>query len=344
MADLSDIQKRKNEHINITLKRDVSSAISTGFESFSFQHCALPDIDLAQVAINTRFLGLDLKSPMMISSMTGGTNEGDRINRNLAEAAQEKRIAMGVGSQRAAIECGSKTQSVQLRKIAPSIPLLANLGAVQLNYGFSVEDCQKAVDLIEADGLILHLNPLQEALQKEGQTNFEGLSAKIEQICSKLIVPVIVKEVGWGISAPIARHLVDLGVAVIDAAGAGGTSWSEVEKYRASEKHLFEISSQFRDWGIPTAYAVRDIRRALPDTPIIASGGLQRGMDLAKAIALGATIGGFAGRFLQAATTSTQQVLDVIDEISQELRITMFAVGAGNIADLSKTKIISRED
>lgn len=344
MVDLSDIQKRKNDHINITLKKDVRSATSNGFDVFSFQHCALPEIDLAQVTGNTNFIGFDLNSPILISSMTGGTDEGDRINRNLAEAAQEKRVAMGVGSQRAAIEGGSKMPSAQLRKIAPSIPLFANLGAVQLNYGFSIDECQRVVDLIEANGLILHLNPLQEALQQEGQTNFKGLSAKIGQICTKINIPVIVKEVGWGISAPIARLLVELGVSVIDVAGAGGTSWSEVEKYRTSDKRIFEISSQFKDWGIPTAYAVRDIRNALPDTPIIASGGLRRGMDLAKAIALGATIGGFAGRLLEAASQSTEQVVEVIDEISLELRITMFAAGVGNVKELSKIKLISRED
>jgi len=344
MADLSDIQKRKNDHINITLKRDVSSAITARFEDFSFQHCALPDIDFAKVSTNTRFLGFDLHSPILISSMTGGTDEGERINRNLAEAAQEKQIAMGVGSQRASIECGSKTQGVQLRTIAPSVPLFANLGAVQLNYGFSVDECQKAVDLIEANGLILHLNPLQEALQQEGQTNFKGLSAKIELICSKINVPVIVKEVGWGISAPIAKHLVELGVSVIDVSGAGGTSWSEVEKYRTSDSRLYEISSQFRDWGIPTAFAVRNIRRVLPDTPIIASGGLRRGMDLAKSIALGATIGGFAGRFLKAAAASTKQVIEVIDEISLELRIAMFAAGVENIESLSTVPLIFKEE
>lgn len=344
MVDLSDIQKRKNDHINITLSKDIRSAISSGFDSFTFQHCALPDIDLDQVTINSVFLGFDLNSPIFISSMTGGTDEGDRINRNLAEAAQARQIAMGVGSQRAAIENDSETYRAQLRKIAPSIPLFANLGAVQLNYGFSINECQRAVDLIEANGLILHLNPLQEALQQEGQTNFKDLSAKIEQICSKLNVPVIVKEVGWGISTPIARKLVDLGVSVIDVAGAGGTSWSEVEKYRTSDKRLFDISSQFKDWGIPTAYAVRDIRNALPSTPIIASGGLWRGMDLAKAIALGATVGGFAGRLLKAAAKSTEQVVEVIDEISLELRITMFAAGVGNVKDLAKINLVSRKD
>jgi isopentenyl-diphosphate delta-isomerase len=343
MADLSDIQKRKNDHIDITLKKDVRSALSNGFDLFTFQHCALPEIDLAEVTINTVFLGFSMNAPIMISSMTGGTIEGDRINRNLAEAAQEMKIAMGVGSQRAQIESGDKPDSSQLRKIAPSIPLFANLGAVQLNYGFTIEECKKAVDLIEADGLILHLNPLQEALQKEGQTNFKGLSAKIEQVCSQIDVPVIVKEVGWGISASIARRLVDLGVAVIDVAGAGGTSWSEVEKYRASDKKFFEISSEYKDWGIPTAIAVRDVRNVLPDMPIIASGGLRNGMDLAKAIALGASIGGFAGRLLKAASESTDQVIALIDQISLELRITMFAAGAGNVKDLSNITLNYRE-
>ncbi len=343
MADLSDIQKRKNDHIDITLKKDVRSALDNGFDLFSFQHCALPEMDLTEVTINNVFLNYQLNAPIIISSMTGGTAEGDRINRNLAEAAQEKQIAMGIGSQRAQIESGRRTKGTQLRKIAPTIPLFANLGAVQLNYGFSIEECKEAVDLIEANGLILHLNPLQEALQREGQTNFKELSVKIEQICSELNVPVIVKEVGWGISASIARHLVNLGVSVIDVAGAGGTSWSEVEKFRTSDERLIEISSKFKDWGIPTAFAVRDVRTVLTDIPIIASGGLRNGLDLAKAIALGATIGGFAGRLLKAATQSTDRVIEIIDQISLELRITMFAAGARNIKELSKITLNFRE-
>ncbi len=340
---MNDIRQRKDDHLHINLHKDVNSEISTGFEQYAFVHCALPDLNFEEVSTRTNFLGFELNYPILISSMTGGTQEGDRVNLHLAEAAENKRIAMGVGSQRAVIEDSSRISKSQLRKAAPTIPLFANLGAVQLNYGFSIDECQRAVDLIEANGLILHLNPLQEALQQGGQTNFAGLSKKIELVCSKIKVPVIVKEVGWGISAAAARHLADLGVAVIDVAGAGGTSWSEVERYRTDDEMHHRISAQFRGWGIPTAEAVIQVHEALPNIPIIASGGLKRGMDLAKSMALGAALGGFAGVLLKPAAISTQKVIEALDEIALELRLTMFAAGLGNINSLAAAKLVHRE-
>jgi isopentenyl-diphosphate delta-isomerase len=341
-SKMNETQKRKDDHLHINLKKDVSSDIRTGFEQYAFDHCALPELDFGKISTSIKFLGFGLNYPILVSSMTGGTKEGDLINIHLAEAAQELNIAMGVGSQRAAIEGNDKTRGIELRKYAPTIPLFANLGAIQLNYGFSIEECKKAVEMIKADALILHLNSLQEALQQNGQTNFAGLSKKIELVCSKMEIPVIVKEVGWGISAATAKRLVDLGVAVIDVAGAGGTSWSEVEKHRSQDDVHHRISAQFRGWGIPTADAIIQVHDALPNTPIIASGGLKRGMELAKSIALGASLGGFAGALLKPAAISMEKVLEVVDEITLELRLTMFAAGLGNIDALSNNSSIHK--
>ena len=223
---------RKTDHIQINLREDVSSDITTGLEAYHFIHNALPEIDLKDIDLSTSFLSKSLKFPLLISSMTGGTPDGEKINGILAAAAEKLGCAMGVGSLRAGIDNPASAGTYQVRKSAPNILLLANLGAVQLNYGYDLDQCRKAVDIIDADGLILHLNPLQEALQPEGQTNFSGLLRKIENICSHLGKPVIIKEVGWGISDTIARQLSNAGVTAIDVAGAGGTSWSQVEMHR----------------------------------------------------------------------------------------------------------------
>ena len=203
-----------------------------------------------------------LAAPLLISSMTGGTSQAGIINRRLAEAAQQVKIAIGVGSQRAAIEDPSQAASFQVRRFAPDVLLFANLGAVQLNYGYTIEHCRRAVEMIEADGLLLHLNPLQEALQPEGNPHFAGLLKKIETVCRALPVPVIAKEVGWGISEDVARSLAEAGVAAIDVAGAGGTSWSQVEKHRAGEPYLAGMAEDFIDWGIPTATSIQNVHRA----------------------------------------------------------------------------------
>ncbi|HHH82977.1 MAG TPA: type 2 isopentenyl-diphosphate Delta-isomerase, partial [Chloroflexi bacterium] len=248
-------------------------------------------------------------------------------------------IALALGSQRAAIENPSLAASFQLRKVAPDIPILANLGAVQLNYGYGVDQCRQAVEMAQADALILHLNPLQEALQPEGDTNFASLLPKIETICRSLSVPVIIKEVGWGISASVAKRLVGAGVWAIDVAGAGGTSWSQVEMHRAEDTARADLAAIFRAWGIPTSRAIREVRAALPETPVIASGGLADGLDLAKCIALGADLGGMAGIFLRAAAQSTETVIDRIDLIREQLRVTMFAIGCKDLHALSRAEL-----
>ncbi len=340
MDHLPTTESRKSDHIRINLEEDVRSALTTGLERFFFIHEALPELNLEEIDLRLSLFGKSLNAPILISSMTGGTEKAAQINQRLAEAAQETRIAMGVGSQRVALENAQWRDSFQIRKYAPDILLFANLGAVQLNYGYTVEHCQRAVDMIQADALILHLNSLQEAIQPEGDTRFAGLIDKIEQVCKHISVPVIGKEVGWGISERTARMLVNAGVAAIDVAGAGGTSWSQVEMYRTTDERRARIAAAFRDWGIPTAYSIKMVKRAVPEVPVIASGGLKSGVDIAKCIALGACMGGMAGQFLKAATQSTEAVIQLIEEIREEIRITMFGVGAANLSALSQTPLI----
>jgi isopentenyl-diphosphate delta-isomerase len=271
--------------------------------------------------------------------MTGGAAETERINKNLAIAAQAMGIGMGLGSQRAAIEDPHLVRTYQVRDVAPDILLLANLGAVQLNAAYGIDQCRRAVEMIQADGLILHLNPLQEAIQPGGNTNWSGLLAKIETLCRALPVPVVVKEVGWGISEKIARWLAEAGVAGIDVAGAGGTSWSEVEKHRADERGR-RIAEAFATWGIPTAEAITMARRAAPDRVIIASGGIRSGLDVAKAIALGADAAGMAWPLLQLANESSEAVIAGLEETIAVLRIAMFCVGARDLAALRKAELV----
>jgi isopentenyl-diphosphate delta-isomerase len=258
----------------------------------------------------------------------------------LAEAAQTAGVVMGVGSQRAALEKPDVAETFRVRRYAPDILLFANIGAVQLNYGYTVDHCRRAVDMIEADALILHLNALQEAVQPEGDTRFSGLVDKIAEVCSVLSVPVIAKEVGWGISEQAAKMLKDAGVSAIDVAGAGGTSWSQVEKYRIQDESLARVAAAFRDWGIPTAESILMVRQAAPGLPVFASGGLRSGVDIAKCIALGACLGGMAGPFLKAAALSLEDTLQTVAEVRREIQICMFSAGAASIAQLQHTPLV----
>ncbi len=333
----SQTEQRKGDHLRIVLQQDVQSkGVTTGFEQVRLPHCALPDLDARKIALSLSLWGRSLRAPFLISSMTGGTAEAGRINRRLAEAAQELGIGMGLGSQRAAIEDALLAATYQVRRYAPDVLLLANLGAVQLNYGYGPDECQRAVDMIEADALILHLNALQEAVQPRGNTNFAGLLKKIEQVCRALPVPVVAKEVGNGISGAVARQLVDAGVAAIDVAGAGGTSWSEVESHRQEGRQGVSVARAFAGWGIPTAEAIRQVREALPKVVIIGSGGIRSGVDAAKAIALGADLVGTAAPMLAPATNLTEAVVERYSTYIEQLRVAMFCVGAGDLAALRR--------
>jgi isopentenyl-diphosphate delta-isomerase len=336
-------QERKADHIRINLEEDVNfKALTTGLENFRFRHNALPELDLARIDTTTEFLDKRLKAPILIASMTGGTEQAGRINQTLAEAAEAYGIAMGVGSQRAAVEDPALAETFEVRSVAPNILLFANLGAVQLNYGYSLDHCRRAVDICRADALILHFNALQEAVQPEGDGNFSGLYDKVEAICRTLPLPVIAKEVGWGFSEENARRLAECGVAAIDVAGSGGTSWSQVEMYRAQTEKQRRIAATFIDWGTPTVEAIFNVCRGAPDMPIIASGGLRNGLDIAKCIALGASLGSMAGPFLKAAVQSLEAVAEMIEITQTELRIAMFAAGIPSLAALKNTPHIMK--
>lgn len=340
------IDQRKADHIRINLEEDVSfPTLTTGLERFRFVHQALPELALADVDPHVKLFGKRVTAPILVSSMTGGTAEAQAINRNLAIAAEAQGLAMGVGSQRAGLEQTATATTFRVRDLAPSLLLFANLGAVQLNYGYGVDHCRRAVEMIEADALILHLNPLQEVVQAEGDSNWRGLLHKIEQVCAQLEQPVIIKEVGWGISESVARRLIEAGVSAIDVAGAGGTSWSQVEMHRAPTSRLRRLAGAFADWGIPTAeslQAVRHARQALgrPALSIFASGGIRTGQDIAKCVALGADLVGLASPFLRRAVESAEAVAEEMELLSTELRVAMFCSGAATIAALRQPGVL----
>ena len=336
MTKVAPIDQRKSDHIRINLEQDVRSGLTTGLENYHFTHEALPELDLDRIDTSLSLFGKKLSAPVLISSMTGGTEEAGEINQRLAEAAQEVSVAMGVGSQRAALEHPEQIPTFAItRKVAPDILLFANLGAVQLNYGYGVDECRRAVDMIAADALILHLNPLQEAVQDAGDTNFAGLAKKIEAVCKKLEVPVIAKEVGWGISGRTAKLLAECGVSAIDVAGAGGTSWSQVEMHRAPDEFTRKLAGTFVGWGIPTAESILNVKRVLPEMAIFASGGLKDGLDIAKCVALGTTLGGMAGQFLKAAAVSTEKTVETMKLTKRQIEVTMQMASAMNLVQLS---------
>jgi isopentenyl-diphosphate delta-isomerase len=352
--------QRKAEHIRICLEEDVqfhnsaapndnvggasfATVSGSGFDRYHFTHCCLPEIDYQDIDVTTSFLGKDLGAPILISSMTGGTEQAKTINYRLAEVAQQYRLAMGVGSQRVAVEYPGVADTFQVRKVAPDLLLFANLGAVQLNYRYGMDECRRVVESLEADALILHLNPLQECIQPKGDTNFKGLLDRIASVCQQLSVPVIVKEVGNGISAPMAQKLIAAGVSAIDVAGAGGTSWAKVESKRAETDLQRRLGQTFGDWGIPTSECLRSIRQVDADIPLIASGGLRNGLDLAKSIALGADLGGLAFPFLQAADISTTAVAELAQVLIAEMKTALFCTGNANLAALKQAEVISKE-
>ncbi len=337
---------RKDEHIRINLERNVQSdRVSTGLERLYFEHLALPEVDVAAVDTTLTVFGRRLSAPLLISCMTGGTARAGEINRALASAAQQAGVALGLGSMRAALEQPETVDSFQVREVAPDVLLLANLGAVQLNYGVGVADCRRIIEMAQADALVLHFNALQEAVQPEGNTDFSGLLAKVKQVCAALArdgVPVVAKEVGWGFSEETCRSLAAAGVAAIDVSGAGGTSWSQVEMHRANNETDKKVAAAFVDWGIPTAEALRNACRGAPEIVAIASGGLRDGVEVAKCIALGASLAGMARPFLEAAVCSPEEVLRVVRVIERQLRVSMFCAGSADIDSLKRTTLLHR--
>jgi isopentenyl-diphosphate Delta-isomerase len=337
---MSTVQ-RKAEHIRICLESDVQfQTQGSGFDRYQFSHSCLPELDYQSIDLTTNLLGKQLGAPILISSMTGGTAQAKEINYRLAEVAQEYKLAMGVGSQRVAIEKPEVADTFQVRKIAPDILLLANIGAVQLNYRYGIAECVRAVELLEADALILHLNPLQECIQPQGDTKFKGLLDRIATVCQQLPVPVIVKEVGNGISASMAKNLIAAGVSGIDVAGAGGTSWAKVESARAQTALQRRLGETFGDWGIPTTECITTIRQIAPTLPLIASGGVRNGLDIAKAIALGADVAGLALPFLQAADISKIAVGELVQILMAEIQTALFCTGNINLQALQQANCL----
>ncbi len=335
-------QTRKADHLRVCLEEDVQFQQTTGLERYRFTHCCLPELDRRDIDLTSHFFGKTLGAPLLISSMTGGTELARLINFRLAAVAQQYGLAMGVGSQRVAIENPQVAATFSVRSIAPDILLFANLGAVQLNYDYGLAECQHAVDLLEADALVLHLNPLQEAVQTRGDTNFHGLLDKISKLCQQLPVPVIAKEVGNGISGIMAQRLIEAGVSAIDVAGAGGTSWARVESERAADPLQRRLGQTFANWGIPTADCITAVRQVAPTMPLIASGGLRNGLDAAKAIALGADLAGLALPFLQAAAESEAALQTLVEILVAEMTTVLFCTSSMTCSDLRHDGVLQR--
>ncbi len=332
---VTNISDRKDEHLRICIEEDVTSGVPTVFDQVNLNIKTLPEIDFDSIVLSTKIFGKTLDAPILISSMTGGSGKTKHFNQLLAKATNEFNIAMGVGSQRAAIlhEGLEDTYSI-VRKEAPNALLFANIGVAQLNEGFGVDECQRAVNMLEADALIIHLNALQEALQPEGNRDFSQLLKKIETITASLQVPVIAKEVGCGIDPQTARLLVEAGVRGIDVAGVGGTSWAAVEMYRQTDPIRKALCQTYRGWGIPTVQALQGLEGLPKEILRISSGGLRNGLDVAKSIALGANLAGFARKFILAADKGYEELQNTIELIILELKTAMFLCSATDLNSL----------
>ncbi|HEY8615940.1 type 2 isopentenyl-diphosphate Delta-isomerase [Phenylobacterium sp.] len=341
MTDRSAIIRRKDEHLDIALRQQAGGA--NGFDSLVLEHCALPELDLAEIDLATRFLDRELALPFLISSMTGGPERGAAINANLAVAAEHLGIPLAVGSQRVALEGAAQAGiDAGLRRLAPGIPIWSNLGAAQLVQGYGVDDARRAVEMIGADALIVHLNPLQEAVQPAGDRHWAGVLAALETLAVRLERPVIVKEVGYGLSGAVARRLQDVGVAAVDVAGAGGTDWAAIEAERIADVQERQVADAFQGWGIPTPRAIAEVRAACPDLPVIGSGGIRHGVDAAKAIRLGADLVGQAGGVLAAALVSAEAVVQHFETLARQLRIACFCTGARDLPALRFVRLVTR--
>ena len=334
------IGDRKNQHLDIVLGGLGRGGARTGLDDVAFVHVALPELHMDEIDLSTAFLGRRIAAPLLVSSMTGGPARAEAINRNLARACAALGLPLAVGSQRVAIEAGEAGGlGAELRRLAPEVPLLANFGAAQLNTGFGAEEAQRAVEMIGADALIIHLNPLQEAVQPEGDRDWRGLLHRIEALARALPVPVVAKEVGSGLSGAVARRLWDAGVRILDVAGAGGTSWAAVEAERATSARQAAVARAFADWGLPTAQAIAGVRAACPEAVVIGSGGIRDGLDVARAIRLGADLVGQAGGLLEAATQSPEAVVEHFETVIAQLRVACFCTGSRDLAALRQAEL-----
>ena len=333
---------RKDAHIDLALDPATKSAGNNGFDQLRFEHCALPEMALSATDLSVEFLGKPLAAPMMIGAMTGGTMRAEAINRALAEVAQDHKIGFAVGSQRAALELG-KTAS-DLRIIAPDIPIIGNLGGIQLAQSGGIDLAKAAIDDLQADAIAIHLNPLQEAVQPEGEHDWRGVRDAISALVKADVAPVIVKEVGAGISASLASDLFACGVAAVDVAGFGGTNWARIEAARRDDD--ITPFSPFLDWGLPTLDCIMAVTKSRPKTfrqkhLIIASGGLRHGLDAMRAYWLGADMTSLAGPMLKQLldddkTPSPDQLGQFAAQLKQQMALTLFLTGAPNLAEFRR--------
>jgi len=329
------ITQRKQDHIQAVQEDPKVERQQSGFDQIQLMHRALPELDYDKIDTSCEWLGYSMSFPLLISSMTGGgATNLEKINIHLAEAAEATRIPMAVGSQRAMLENPKAAKSFKLRQYAPNVPLIANIGAVQLNYGVTHELIQKAIDTLQADALYLHLNPLQEIIQPEGDRNFSQLFDKIAQLVKALDVPVILKEVGSGMSAQDIERGIQAGVEWFDLAGRGGTSWSRIEAHR-SENNLGIL---FQDWGLTTVQALRISQAYQSRANFIASGGIRNGIEMAKAVIMGAQFCGVAAPLLGPASDSTQATIDKILQLKQEFNTAQFLLGQANLQGLRRNQ------
>ncbi|MCB9555402.1 MAG: type 2 isopentenyl-diphosphate Delta-isomerase [Deltaproteobacteria bacterium] len=333
--------ERKDQHLQICLEEPVYAGHGNGFAAFRFDHDALPEIALSDVDTSIVLFGKQLSAPLIIGAMTGGTTRAGRLNRILAEAAEATQIGMALGSQRGMIEDPATANSYDMRPYAPSTLLFGNLGAVQLNYGVDAAQIQACIERSAVDALNLHLNPLQEAIQPEGNTDFRGLIAKIAALAPQLSVPLLLKEVGAGISETTAKKIAQLPIAGVEVAGVGGTSWAKIEAFRRQDDVKRQSGLQLADWGVPTAESLEICQRLLADKRLIASGGMRSGLELAKALALGADAAAMAMPFLEAAQDGVAAVVTRIEQIIDELKTVMFVCGCRTIDEL-RTKATLR--
>ena len=332
---------RKANHVDIVLSKSVDYQKSTGLENYEFVHNALPEVDHDELDTSTKFFSHDFSAPIIVSSMTGGYKKAGHINETLAEFCREKRIGMGVGSQRQALEKSDYLETFRVvRKKAPEIFVMGNIGAAQVAEGFSYDKVRRVIDMVEANALAVHLNALQELIQPEGDRNFKGVTKAIALLVKRLDIPVIVKETGAGIGADAARRLIEAGVSAIDVSGAGGTSWAAIETLRRDEAR---IGVKFWNWGIPTADALKEVN-ALParrKIKLIASGGIRDGIDVAKSIALGADICAAAQPFLKALDKGgLDGLIAEFDSWVAELKGVMFLTGSKDLRRLRKARIV----
>lgn len=343
-SDIEVIKQRKRDGIEIPLRRDVQArTTSTYLEHVRLVHNALPELDYDDIDTSTKFLDHKFLAPIIIDSMTGGTDEATVINGRLGELAEKYGFGMGLGSQRAGLKSEELAATYSIaRKNAPNAFLIANIGGAQLAKGLTIDEARKIVRMIRANALVIHLNPLQELVQPEGEPRYKGVLMKISELAKNMDVPVIVKEVGAGISKEVAIKLEMAGVSAINVAGSGGTSWAGVEKMRADainadlKSRLGEI---FWDWGIPTAASLLEVRRAIK-LPLVASGGLRNGLEVAKCIVLGAAMAAMAFPFLRSAADSRQSLFAFADSLLAELKSTMFLVGANSMGALSSSRYV----